>query len=344
MTDQPLVSILVPVYNSASFLPSLLASVRLQDYQHWELIFVDDLSTDGSREWLKEASGKDSRLQVLYNARNLGPSATLNRAATISRGPLLARLDADDTMLPERISRQVAFMKKHVRVGLLGSFYQNVRPDGRRGKVETTPALDGDALRSSFLFFNPMGHSTVMFRREAFERIGGYDETLRASLDYDVLARLSRATDCAVLPRALVNYLTHAENITTRAAKLQLENAMVIQRQLLEAYGFRVSEHQLEVHFRLHLYRDLPVGCASVRLLREGRIWLRELQEQNLALEAFDPEAFALTLREVHTRLFARRCSTLRLRDYLANFTADFGSLGLRQVVRQVGHSLKNGI
>lgn len=344
MNANPLVSILVPVYNAEPFLPSLLRSVSEQQYENWEIIFVDDGSTDQSVALLTSASAADDRIRLILNEGNLGPSTTLNRAAAAARGDLLARLDADDTMLPERLGKQVAFLEDRREVGLLGSFYRNVNPDGKRGKVESTPLIVGDKLRAAFLFFNPMGHSTVIYRREAFNRVGGYDESLRASLDYDLLARLSRVTPGAILPRVLVNYRTHRHNITTSKSSLQLENAKLVQQNLFAHYGFTATATQLETHYRIQLYRGLPAGATDGPLLREARAWLKELARQNSVLNVFDVEEFAITLREVHTSLYARRASTLALSDYLSNFTTEFGSLRPRQLVRQLAHSLKNGL
>ena len=344
MATIPLISVLVPVYNSATYLPQVIASVCAQSYAKWELVLIDDCSTDASYAIAQRAATADPRISVYRNLTNLGPSATLNRAATYANGSLIARLDADDLMRPDRLHLQVQYLISRPEVGLVGTAYRNIHPDGKRGKVQRTRPSSGDGLRALFLFTNAMGHSTVTYRRRYFEAVGGYDTTLRASLDYDLLARLSTTTDCAVMPEVLVDYRTHGANITTRQGELQLRNAMRVQQQLLDHYGFTYSAQQLETHFRLHLLRGQQAGSSDVSLLDEARSWLRELRTQNVQKGIFDAYAFERTLAEVHTRWYARRGSRLRLRDHFHTFTSDFGSLSVRHFLRQLAHSLKNGI
>ena len=344
MPNRPLVSVLVPVFNAATYLPAAINSTLAQRYRDWELVIVDDCSSDGSFALAREAAATDSRIRVYQNAANLGPSATLNQAAAHANGSLLARLDADDTMHTTRLQLQVDYLTAHPGVGLLGSAYQNVYPDGKHGKVQRTRTSSGDGLLAFFLFANAMGHSTVVYRRECFEQVGGYDRTLRASLDYDLLARLSTITECAVLRQVLVDYRTHGSNITSSQGELQLSNAMRVQKWLLDHYGFHYTAQELETHFRLHLLRGQDAGKTDVHLLEEARTWLRELRAQNLRGGMFDIRAFDRVLGEVHTGLYARRGARVRLRDHLRTFTADFGSLTARHFLRQMGHSLKNGL
>lgn len=339
-----LASILVPVYNSARFLPALVASVRAQTYPHWELVLVDDGSTDDTRALITQYASQDTRIMAHFNPHNLGPSATLNRAARLARGELLFRLDTDDTMLPERLQRQLAYLEAHPGVGLLGSHYVNVSPEGRPGSRVTSPILGGPALAAKFLFVNAMGHSTVVYRRQPFEQVGGYDESLRASLDYDLLGRLSTVTPCAMLPRVLVRYLTHRENITTTRQRLQLDNAADVQRRLLHHYGFVASPAQLRLHAAMCLSTgptDTPEEYSTFLLI--ARQWLRELQRQNDERHIFPPREFARVTAEVHTRLYARASSPLRLRDYLRLLTPEFRAFTPRHAAVQFAHSLKRG-
>ncbi len=339
-----LASILVPVFNAEQYLPDLIASVRAQDYPHWELIFVDDRSTDDSFRYLQEVAQSDRRVRLWRNDENLGPSATLNRAATHARGELLFRLDADDLMLTGRLSRQVAYLHAHPRVGLLGSAYRDMNAAGKRGRAVGSTISSSDGVKAKFLFANAMGHSTVVYRRRVFERIGGYDESLRASLDYDLLARMSVATECHLLREVLVLYRTHNENITSRQRQLQVRNAGSVQERLLVHYGFHFTPAELDVHLQMaHGPRaDDPVGYRC--FVREARAWLQQLNAQNQGLRVFDPHQFAEVLAEVHTQLFARAASPLRLRDYMAMFTPEFASLRPGHFLKQLAHTLKNGL
>ena len=343
--SSPIASILVPVYNAERFLGTLVDSVRAQSYTNWELILVDDQSSDGSKHIMERLASEDRRVVCKYNNRNLGPSATLNRAANAATGALLFRLDADDTMAPKRLELQINYLGQHPSVGLLGSFYVNVDQYGRKGSLVSTPIIGGEALKAKFLFSNAMGHSTVVYQADVFRRIGGYDETLRASLDYDLLGRMSRITECAILPKVLIYYATHGSNITTVKAGLQLANAAHVQRMLLAEYGFVGTEDQLKQHVEMTLAMPLNHSRNEyIEFLLASRNWLRELGRQNASKKIFHPAAFDRVTAEVHTRLYARAASPLGLRDYLRAMTTDFRSAYPRNMIQQLGHTLKNGL
>jgi len=213
--DSPLVSILIPVFNSETYLPALISSLQAQTYPNFEAIFVDDKSNDTSLSILEKAAGNDHRIRVSQNEKNLGPSKTLNRAANLANGKLLARLDSDDTMTADRLSVQVKFFLANPSVGLLGSDYNKITPNGKRKGGVYAVSSDANFIRAQFVFQNVMGHSTTMYRRGLFEKIGGYNEKLRASLDYDFLARLSQITDCGMIKKTLINYRVHQNNISS---------------------------------------------------------------------------------------------------------------------------------
>ncbi len=341
----PLASILVPVYNSAPFLPGLLDCVRKQTYANWELILVDDASSDDSKGMMEQAAAEDQRIKCAYNERNSGPSATLNRAAELASGELLFRLDADDTMVEGRLRRQVDYLENNPNTGLLGSAYVNVDEYGRRGSKVGSRLHRSPALTAKFLFTNAMGHSTVVYRKSVFRSIGGYDESMRASLDYDLLARLSLVTECAFLPDVLIHYKTHTENISTNRRQLQRDNARAVQQRLFRHYGFTGTDRQLDLHAEISFgLQESRSREGYIDFIRQSRAWLTELRRQNTAHHVFPPADFDRVLAEIHTRLFARAASPLLFRDYLRAFTADFGTLRPENLVLQVGHALKRGL
>lgn len=339
-----LVSILVPVHNAAAYLPALIASVRAQTYANWELVLVDDRSSDASFSLMEAAAAADGRVTALQNATNLGPSATLNRAATQAVSDLLFRLDADDTMTADRLQKQVGFLRQHPEIGLLGSAYREIDGRGRvRGRHGST-VRESEELRAKFMFTNAMGHSTVVYRRAAFERVGGYDESLRASLDYDLLARLSTVTACGFLPEPLVHYRTHAENITTTRRDDQRRNAAAVQRYMLHHYGFTATPEDLEVHRHVGVSPFEGDSRAYADYLRRARRWFAELERQNTRLGSFPPAAFRRVLAEMHTGLYTRASCSLTLRDFGRTLTTDYGTLHPLNFLRQLAHAAKNGL
>src|SRR5207244_9614072 len=148
------------------------------------------------------ARGRDPRVRVAHQTR-AGLTRALNHALALARAPLVARLDADDLALPERLERQLAFLAAHVEVGLLGTGAREVDEGGREVAVIRPPADDG-ALRRRLIRRNPFVHSSVVMRRAVVERAGGYDERLPVAQDYDLWMRMSRLAGLANLPEPLV--------------------------------------------------------------------------------------------------------------------------------------------
>jgi len=201
----PLVSVVMSVRNGEAWLGRSLASILTQSYQRLELIVVDDGSTDRSGEIA--ASTGDARVIVLKEpARGLTPS--LNRAIARSRGPLIARMDADDVSRPDRIARQVAFLAERPDVGLVGTGCVETASTGLVVRVVRPPEHD-EAIRRLLIRANPFVHASVVMRRSALEQIGGgYDETFEVAQDYDLWLRLSAVTRLANLADPLlIRYL-----------------------------------------------------------------------------------------------------------------------------------------
>jgi glycosyltransferase involved in cell wall biosynthesis len=194
------VSVLMGVHNGAPWVRDAVASVLAQTAGDIELIVVDDGSTDSTPAVL--ASITDPRLRV-YREPHAGLTRALNRALRLATAPLIARLDADDIALPERLERQRAFLDAHPEVGILGTGAREVDAAGR--EVRRVRPLENDAaIRRALIRANPFVHSSVVLRRSALERVGGYDETLPVAQDYDLWMRLSRVTRLANLPEPLV--------------------------------------------------------------------------------------------------------------------------------------------
>ncbi len=196
----PAVSVLMSVHNGAPLVDEAVASVLNQSDPDLELIVVDDGSTDDTPARL--AAVHDPRLR-LYRQPRAGLTRALNRALGLTRAGLVARLDADDVALPERLARQRAFLAAHPEVGLLGTAAREEGVAGAPGRL-VRPPVDDVALRRALIRANPFVHSSVMARRELLERAGGYDETLDVAQDYDLWMRLARLTRLATLDEVLV--------------------------------------------------------------------------------------------------------------------------------------------
>lgn len=215
---EPRVSVLVPVFNAERYLRESLDSVFSQTFQDFELVAIDDGSTDGSRDVL--ASYRDPRLVVVHNDLNLGVALTLNRGLMLARGAYVARLDADDIAMPERLARQVAFLDNHPDVALVGSFAEAIDPEGTPFRTLTVP-LGFDEIIARIFSVNLFIHPSVLFRKSVVQDLGGFRQGALHAEDYDLWLRIIEHHEVANIPEALVRYRIHPGQASQRKLRLQ---------------------------------------------------------------------------------------------------------------------------
>jgi glycosyl transferase family 2 len=230
----PAVTVLMGVYNNELFVREAIDSILAQSCRDFELLVVDDGSTDATAAIL--ASYDDRRLRVLRNERNVGLTRSLNRGLRVARGALIARQDADDMSSPERLARQVAFLESHPDVVVLGT--QFVSLDAWRHRLMTlwmrceTPL----GIRWQLLFENPFVHSSVMFRRDVIvDHYGGYDERFRTNQDIELWSRIAPEHRLRNLPEALVTLRHRSASVSGsygRETVLKVADVTIANRRL----------------------------------------------------------------------------------------------------------------
>lgn len=200
----PVLSVILPVYNGRVYLEAAVDSVLQQTFHDFELIIINDGSTDGSGAWLEGLN--DPRIRY-YQQPNKGLAATLNRAIILSRGRYIARQDQDDVCMPQRMQRQVEFLDANPEVGMVGTAAQIWVGNERTNRRLVHPTDDA-ALRFGLLFDNYFVHSSVMIRRSLLEEVGGYseDKTRQPPEDYELWSRVMRTHKLANLQEALMAY------------------------------------------------------------------------------------------------------------------------------------------
>lgn len=259
----PAVSVLMGVWNGAPRVREAIESVLGQSLGDLELVVVDDGSTDATAGIL--ASFGDARLRVTRQPRG-GLTSALLSALGLARAPLVARLDADDVALPERLERQRDFLERHPEVGLLGTGAREVDAAGREVAV-VRPPTDDTALRCALIRHNPFVHSSVMMRRMAMEQAGGYDPSFPVAQDYDLWMRMSRVTRMANLPEPLVirRLLPERVSATHEAERLRAEARVRWRAVHAGAYPAWCA------FFALRPYLAQALPASTRRLLRRFR-------------------------------------------------------------------------
>jgi len=214
-SESPVVSVLMPVRNGERFLSAAVESVLSQSLSDLELVIVDDGSTDSTPSLLKRLAAVDPRVVVHRREPGRNVAQVLNLAATLSQAPLLARLDADDLALPNRLERQAEYLAAHPEVALLGGQASMIDERGREFGTAAYPLEDGE-LREALRAGNPFVHSTVTMRREAFEAVGGYRENFDHGEDIDLWLRLADGYRVANLPEPVAAYRIHGTQLSLR--------------------------------------------------------------------------------------------------------------------------------
>lgn len=182
------VSVIMSVYNGERFLSESIESILNQTFNDFELVIINDGSTDNTEKILE--SYNDSRIKV-FNQKNVGLTKSLNKAIKLSRGEYIARMDADDCALPERFQKQVNFLDVHTDIGMIGT--QNMVID-EQGKVigkKRYPVSDNE-LRKVLIKYNPFLHASVMIKKEVFETVGLYNENKIRGQDYELWFRIAK--------------------------------------------------------------------------------------------------------------------------------------------------------
>jgi len=217
----PKVSVLLPVFNADRYLRLAIDSILTQTFTDFELIIINDGSTDGSRQILE--SYVDPRIQLIHQA-NAGLPISLNRAIKVARGQYLARQDADDVSLPSRLSEQVHYLDAHLQCALLGTAAQIIEEDTLSQRTLSHPTDNGE-IQIKLLFYNCFVHSSVMIRKAALDQSGLYPEDPNKfpPEDYDLWLRIAQHGEINNLQKVLLHYRELPHSISR--TKLELMQA-----------------------------------------------------------------------------------------------------------------------
>lgn len=213
------------VYNGERFVRQAVESLLTQTYRDFELIVVDDASTDGTHNILEELAAQDNRIRVLTNSTNLGLTKSLNIALGQAQGNFVARMDADDIALPNRLEKQATFLNVHPEVGIVGTWYQFINDEGILLE-EKQPPTDDTPLHRALIRFNPFLHSSTMIRKALLDRVDGYDESYKRAQDYDLWMRCASHTRFANLPEVLMQKRFTKGMVSYTREKEQIRSAL----------------------------------------------------------------------------------------------------------------------
>jgi glycosyltransferase involved in cell wall biosynthesis len=213
LTANPSLSVVMPVHNALPFLAESIKSILTQTLSDFEFVILDDASTDGSREVLQQWTLRDARIHLHESNKQLGLAASSNAVVAKTRARLVARMDADDIAHPERLLRQMNVMKQYPDVAAVGTLCNGIDASGKQVRPRDRWRL---LRRSNYI---PFPHGSAIFRREVFDRVGGYDEKTIGGEDQDLFLKMTHHGRVVTLPDVLYSYRYHSTNATLNNGK-----------------------------------------------------------------------------------------------------------------------------
>ncbi len=288
----PRVTVFIPVYNRQHYIGSAVDSILAQSFRDFELLVVDDGSTDATLEILSRY--RDPRLRIEHNPRNLGIPATRNRGLELARGEYIALLDSDDTARPDRLARQVSMLDRHPELVQIGTACDFMSAEGRRlGRVRRRPA-DPDMVDTSLLFHSALTNRTIM-ARTAILQLYRYDENFASGEDYELHQRLARKFRMANLPEILVCGRLHPGRTTLQQQDIRHDCKREISRRALDEIGISPDEDELDRHYALARPQLMGEGFDR-NYLDWARHWLARLDTANRQTRRHSPAAMLRVL------------------------------------------------
>ncbi|RKR06951.1 glycosyl transferase family 2 [Kushneria sinocarnis] len=293
----PTVTVLMPAYNRADVIPWAIDSVLRQTLDDFELLIVDDASTDSTASVVEGYT--DPRIRLIRQTGNQGPARTRNHGLELARGRYIAILDSDDQAVPSRLARQVAFLEQHPDIGEVGGWIRAIDATGRRGRLKRMPT-DSRRIRAQMPWRCGIAHTTVMIRTELARQLR-YDEAFELSQDIDLHVRLLASHEIANIPAVMTCKRTHATQISRNSDKAA-RYKKIIQRRLLEQLGLEPSEKELDRHFALGRKQktDQRTGAEHFQWAHD---WLATLVHQNMLYRIFPEPEFSRYANRVWRQL-----------------------------------------
>jgi glycosyltransferase involved in cell wall biosynthesis len=311
---EPRVTVLLPVWNGEPYLREAIRSVLVQTFRDFELLVIDDASTDGTPGTL--AAFGDPRLRVVRNAENLGVTRSLNRGLMLTESEYVARLDADDLSFPDRLERQVAYLDAHPDVGVVGA--QGIPMDVRGRRLsrvawwhrEWRRPQGGAAFDWYRMFDTPFIHSSVLFRRALVrDELGGYDDAIPRAQDAELWMRAARRARLANLDTRLVAMRIWPWSVTghpqrdTREQKIATLHATMrdvlrcddVPRRIAETWAAVTDPAATVTPGAVRILRD-DVESLAARFPRERAIRLHRASIVARMIEKITPVSRALSL------------------------------------------------
>ena len=278
LNSAPKVSIVLPVFNAEAYIGESIVSLINQTFKNFELIIIDDASTDGSLAAIYKFS--DPRIKIIENEKNLGIVGALNRGIEAATGKYIARMDADDICYPDRLKIQIEYLEENHDIGLVGSWINGFGVS-IRSYIHKYPISHED-IEACMLFQNPIAHPTVVIRREILvSNQLRYSNEFPYVEDWELFSRVIQLTKFHNIPRPLLKYRIHPSSSSQHHTISQNKSRLNLVRKLFAMRGLPLDEN---------FFLANPIG-NSVACKAFGE-YLKTLQAVNAVTESLNQDSF----------------------------------------------------
>lgn len=289
MSHKPLVSVVMPTFNAEKYLGEAIESLLRQTFTNFELIIVNDGSTDNSAQVAAWYQARDSRVRLLHQS-NSGTAASMNRGCRLARGKYIARMDSDDVCHPLRLERQVDFLEKNPDISICGTWMHAFQ--GKKKTLLSFPT-DPDIAKSMLLFQLSVVGGSIMFTRDMYLQTGVRNKpNVGATDDYLFVVEFSKHSRVASIPEPLYLYRIHPAQISTVEKDRENRFARQIRLMQLEELGIQPDEDELDIHQAISCWRLL--GEKSE--IAQAENWLMKLKQANALRQLYPEPAFSQVL------------------------------------------------
>lgn len=295
---EPKITVVMPVYNGEKYIREAIDSILNQTFSNFELLIIDDGSTDNSVKIIK--TYKDKRINLIHNFKNMGLVFTRNRGLLESKTEYIALLDCDDIAHHARLEKQHSWLEKNTDFGLIGSWVELIDLNGKSTKITWKEALKPEEIPCFLLFKNCFTQSAIMIRKSALPK--EYYRNFAPAEDFDLWVRIAQKWKTWNLPEILTKYRKHQDGISARQKEIQNQSiSKIISWQLFNLEIIPTPE-DLEIHQTNYFYS----GKNVTDFINKREKWLEKIKKANEKINFYPEPFFSRTI----SKLWLKSCSS----------------------------------
>lgn len=294
MQNQPLITVLMPVYNCEKYILEAVESILKQTYSNFKLLIIDDCSIDGTVEKIKSVT--DNRIQLIQKPKNSGYTNSLNYGLQIANGKYIARMDGDDISLPTRFEKQVAFLEANEDVVVCGTAFEILHNNFYIRVPE-----NNDEIKVGMLQECKIGHPTVMMRTSFLrEQQFFYNTKMEPAEDYDLWVRMIHLAKFHNLQESLLKYRVHQNQVSSQRNQTQVDTALKIKCSILYYLDGAIQDNEIIA------YSNLISNHRTAKFsdFEQFLIFKKKLLQHNSKKKYFDQLLFSSYLKKVEVNFF----------------------------------------